>query len=324
MTVFADDFIPIQPYTTESVTLTVGTYRVSPFDKALTNIGQRLMVVVTADQAVANYYFRIGTGGGLCDGPNEQATAGNTKGAIVTYAGAGTVTPTSTPLTLPSGCGEETQLVPFVAATVPPPNGNYHLLNLTLDTTAGVFWKVNGMAQDIDWSTPSLSYVMNGTYTLPPQDNGITLNEAGWVYLLIINNTPLPHPVHLHGHDFFVLAMGTGDGSDAQLNLSNPMRRDTHSVDGNNGQPGPGGYLIVAFQADNPGAWLLHCHIPFHISGGLGVQFLERPSEILGSLGDISLLEQGCAAWGALQAGANTMQQPDSGLKRRRRWVAPL
>jgi FtsP/CotA-like multicopper oxidase with cupredoxin domain len=33
MTVIADDFIPIQPYTTESVTLTVGTYRVSPFDK---------------------------------------------------------------------------------------------------------------------------------------------------------------------------------------------------------------------------------------------------------------------------------------------------
>ena len=69
---------------------------------------------------MANYYFRIGTGGGQCDGPNAQATAGNTKGAIVTYAGAGTVAPTSTPLTLPSGCGEETQLVPYVAATVPP------------------------------------------------------------------------------------------------------------------------------------------------------------------------------------------------------------
>jgi FtsP/CotA-like multicopper oxidase with cupredoxin domain len=233
------------------------------------------------------------------------------------------VTPTSTPLTLPSGCGEETQLVPYVPATVPPPNGNYHVLNLTLDTTMGVFWKVNGLAQDIDWSTPSLSYVMNGTYTLPPQDNGITLPDAGWVYLLIINNTPLPHPVHLHGHDFYVLATGAGDGSAAQLSLNNPMRRDTHSVDGTNGQPGPGGYMIVAFQADNPGAWLMHCHIPFHISGGLGVQFLERPSEILGSLGDVSGLTQGCAAWGALQAGANAVVQPDSGLKRRR-WAAKL
>jgi hypothetical protein len=273
-----------------------------------------LHVIVEANQAVANYYLRIGTGGGQCDGPNAQATAGNTKGAIVTYQGAGDVTPTSTALTLPPGCGEETQLVPFVPVTVPPPNGNYHVLNLTLDTTAGVFWKVNGVAMDVDWTTPTLSYVMNGTYTLPPQDNGIVVPNAGWVYLLIINTTPLPHPVHLHGHDFYVLATGTGDGSDAQLNLNNPMRRDTHSVDGNNGQAGQEGYMIIAYQADNPGAWLLHCHIPFHISGGLGVQFVEQPSQVVGTLGDMSIFQQGCTSWDA-----NSIAQPDSGLKAKRR-----
>jgi hypothetical protein len=28
------------------------------------------------------------------------------------------------------------------------------------------------------------------------------------------------------------------------------------------------------------GAWLMHCHIAFHVAMGLGNQFLERQSEI--------------------------------------------
>ena len=35
----------------------------------------------------------------------------------------------------------------------------------------------------------------------------------------------------------------------------------------------------MAFKADNPGAWLIHCHIAFHIAEGLGIQILERPSD---------------------------------------------
>lgn len=306
MTVIASDFVPIKPFTTQTLELAVG---------------QRYDVIIEANQNVANYYFRVGTGGGLCDGPNAQASAGNTKGAIVTYDGAGDVAPTSTPLTLPSGCDDETNLVPFVQTTVPAPAGAPIALHLTLDTSVGVFWKVNGQAQDIDWTTPTLSYVMNGTFNLPPNDNAVTINTSGWVYLLITNDTPLPHPIHLHGHDFWVLALGTGDGSNAQLNLNNPIRRDTHSVAGNNGTPGAGGYMIIAFKADNPGAWLMHCHIPFHISGGLGVQFVERPSEIIGTLGDLSGFTNGCQEWNTLERTASAIVQPDSGLKMRRRRV---
>jgi hypothetical protein len=35
------------------------------------------------------------------------------------------------------------------------------------------------------------------------------------------------------------------------------------------------GYVVIAFKADNPGTWLVHCHIAFHISAGLGMQILE-------------------------------------------------
>ena len=309
MTVIAADFVPVKPF--DANTLVLG-------------VGQRYDVLVEASQATANYYLRIGTGGGQCDGPNEQAAANNTKGAIVTYDGAGDAAPAdATTVTFAPGCGEETNLVPFWADTVPAPPAAPVGLHLTLDTTVGVAWKVNGNAMDIDWLTPTLSYVMNGTYVLPASDAGIVIGSSSWQYFLITNDSPLPHPIHLHGHDFYIVATGTGDGSDAVFNGNNPIRRDTHTVQGNNGVPGAGGYAMIAFPADNPGAWLLHCHIPFHISGGLGVQFLERPSEIIGSLGDLSGYTEGCSSWSSYEGPAASAKivQPDSGLRKRSRAV---
>jgi FtsP/CotA-like multicopper oxidase with cupredoxin domain len=272
---------------------------------------------------VANYYFRIGTGGGRCDGPNAQAASNNTMGAIVQYQGAGDVPPSSIPLQLPSGCTEE-QITPFVTTQIPPPKGMPTVLAITLDTSVGVFWKVNGQAMDVDWKTPTLQYVINGTYQLPANDNGIIINEEGWAYYVLTNDTPLPHPIHLHGHDFWVIGEGKGKfdfTSGPKFNLKNPPRRDTHQVTGNNGTPGAGGYVVIAFKADNPGTWLMHCHIPFHISGGLGLQFVERPTEIIGTLGDLSIFTDGCSAWNTFEAGPNSIGQPDSGLKRRARMV---
>jgi FtsP/CotA-like multicopper oxidase with cupredoxin domain len=66
---------------------------------------------------------------------------------------------------------------------------------------------------------------------------------------------PIPHPIHLHGHDFYVIGAGTGVYSDpSTLNYNNPPRRDVATLPG-------GGYLVIAFVTDNPGAWLMHCHI---------------------------------------------------------------
>ncbi|KAF2674123.1 hypothetical protein BT63DRAFT_419433 [Microthyrium microscopicum] len=306
MQVVAVDFVPVTPFTVDTLNIAVG---------------QRYDVIVNANQTVANYVFRIGTGGGVCDGPNAQASAGTTTGAIVSYDGAGSGAPTSQALTLPSGCDDVTGINTFISTTVPSPPSAPQALALTLDTSVGVFWKVNGQSIDIDWTKPTLSYVMNGTYTLPANDNGVVINAAGWSYFLITNDTPLPHPIHLHGHDFYVIASGTGAGTSPTYTLNNPVRRDTQQIPGNNGTPGQGGYIVIAFQADNPGAWLMHCHIPFHISGGLGVQFVERPSEIVGSLGDTSIFTDGCNAWNAPANVKVIEPQPDSGLKMRKRTV---
>jgi hypothetical protein len=54
---------------------------------------------------------------------------------------------------------------------------------------------------------------------------------------------------------------------------------------------------VLAFESDNPGAWLMHCHIPFHVAAGLGVQFLERASEIKAK-DNFANMQEGCKKWG--------------------------
>jgi len=72
------------------------------------------------------------------------------------------------------------------------------------------------------------------------------------------------------------------------------------------------GYLLIAFETDNPGAWLMHCHIGWHTSEGFALQFVERADEIEDLIDDQSL-EENCAAWKAYNATYN-VQQDDSGV----------
>jgi hypothetical protein len=78
--------------------------------------------------------------------------------------------------------------------------------------------------------------------------------------------------IHLHGHDFAILEQAENkiwDPYNMNLKLINPPRRDVVLLPSN-------GYVVIAFKADNPGPWLIHCHIAFHISGGLGMQIMEN------------------------------------------------
>jgi hypothetical protein len=76
-----------------------------------------------------------------------------------------------------------------------------------------------------------------------------------------------------------------------------------------------GGYLLLAFPADNPGLWVMHCHIAWHASQGLSVQFLERKGEIKEAIRDYSGLTQGCSEWDDYwQPGKHPYNQTDSGI----------
>ncbi|PRQ56868.1 putative laccase [Rosa chinensis] len=83
--------------------------------------------------------------------------------------------------------------------------------------------------------------------------------------------TPENHPIHLHGYDFYILAEGFGNfnpKTDTKMfNLVDPPLRNTVAVPVN-------GWAVIRFVADNPGAWMMHCHLDVHINWGLAMVFL--------------------------------------------------
>ncbi|OVA02810.1 Multicopper oxidase [Macleaya cordata] len=79
------------------------------------------------------------------------------------------------------------------------------------------------------------------------------------------------HPIHLHGYDFYILAEGFGNFNPktdtSKFNLVDPPLRNTVGVP-------VGGWAVIRFVADNPGVWLMHCHLDVHITWGLAMAFL--------------------------------------------------
>ncbi|KAK5148967.1 hypothetical protein LTR04_000259, partial [Oleoguttula sp. CCFEE 6159] len=167
-----------------------------------------------------------------------------------------------------------------------------------------VVWGINTTSINIQWDNPTLSYVASGNTSYPTVYNLIELPTAG---IEVPGTPPIPHPIHLHGHDFFVLGAGAGTFDPTTytttLNFATPPRRDTAIMPG-------GGWLVIAFNTNNPGAWLMHCHIAWHVSEGLGVQFLESKSSIPNPGADYTRV---CNNWKTYE---KTMAYPksDSGL----------
>ncbi|XP_031091251.1 laccase-7-like [Ipomoea triloba] len=87
---------------------------------------------------------------------------------------------------------------------------------------------------------------------------------------MVFQNTALVaienHPIHLHGFNFYVLAQGFGNYNPSvdrkMFNLVNPQERNTIAVP-------VGGWAVVRFRANNPGVWLMHCHLDVHLPWGL-------------------------------------------------------
>lgn len=84
----------------------------------------------------------------------------------------------------------------------------------------------------------------------------IVVRSGQVVKLHIVNGTEEYHPMHLHGHVFHVLAR---NGVPLQ---GSPVRLDTLLV-------APHETWDVAFTADNPGIWMLHCHVLLHAATGM-------------------------------------------------------
>ena len=74
------------------------------------------------------------------------------------------------------------------------------------------------------------------------------------VMIEMTNRGQMAHPMHMHGHHFQVVAL---DGAPLLGAV-----RDTVLVPANSA-------VTIAFDADNPGRWLFHCHNLFHMATGM-------------------------------------------------------
>jgi FtsP/CotA-like multicopper oxidase with cupredoxin domain len=109
-----------------------------------------------------------------------------------------------------------------------------HVINLTGDM-AGYVWSINNVV----WNK-----------SVPP----LPVVQGERVELIMQNQTGMSHPMHLHGHEFQVVEI---DGT----RFSGAVR-DTVLVP-------PGGRVVVAFDANNPGYWAFHCHLLYHLDAGM-------------------------------------------------------
>ncbi|TCZ80247.1 multicopper oxidase family protein [Paenibacillus albiflavus] len=105
--------------------------------------------------------------------------------------------------------------------------------------------------------------VLNGetVYTINdkvfPNTDKIHVQKGDIVKVKFINKSPKDdHPMHLHGHFFQILSK---NGKPIE---GSPIIKDTLNVK-------PGEEYVVAFEADNPGDWMFHCHDLHHASAGM-------------------------------------------------------
>ncbi|OCT50136.1 Iron transport multicopper oxidase FET3 [Cladophialophora carrionii] len=109
--------------------------------------------------------------------------------------------------------------------------------------------------------------------------NAYILGHQQTIEIVVNNHDPGKHPFHLHGHEFQAIIRGDDDSGDYDANAvmngsvvlpRRPMRRDTLLVR-------PNGHIVMRFKSDNPGVWLFHCHIEWHVDSGLVMTFVEQP-----------------------------------------------
>jgi len=127
---------------------------------------------------------------------------------------------------------------------------------------------------------------------------------------IILNNLhPAHHPFHFHGHHFQVCSRGAPQAGKAPAVecKDDALVRDVINVEG-------GSSAIIRFKADNPGVWLLHCHIEWHVPLGLSATIIEDVKGIQDTIKvpkeHFEICKAQCLPWEG-NAGGNTKDVTD-------------
>ncbi|XP_062608275.1 uncharacterized protein LOC134270113 [Saccostrea cucullata] len=321
ITIIESDGYPVQPKTVESFVI---------------NPGERFDFILEANQTIDNYWIRGKT--------LERIPRTTVAEAILRYDGAPVEEPKTNRKLCTAGdkcfvlnCpftyfpqNEHTECIRFdtlrsTATDDPAPpfvEGKFkeYFLNYAFPGTDRFPGSVNGRSL----VAPTVSGISQpkeitrscdeagcGEQKLCSCSYSLDLDHGDTIQMVLLNmgvGRGWAHPVHMHGHSFYVLKMGYPDynqttgqfiadnadincrggvpanksfcneatwsdqswlnGNVPGLELQNPPRKDTIIVPS-------GGYVVVRIKADNPGLWIMHCHIELHSSDGMAMLLNE-------------------------------------------------
>lgn len=255
------------------------------------HIAQRYSVIIHTNQTATNYWIRAWLNT-FCFGDDNLPVLNPNVLALLTYTNT-TYEPLdtesvdwTTALELQCQDLNVTELVPLVAEDAPSPDQAFRI---------DVSFQIHDYAIDLAYinsttwvplTVPTLNQAITGLHAnnatfnnlglstaFPSSQFIITVPELQVIDLLINSLDEGAHPFHLHGYQFWIMADGSSGDFDwstyESLNVTNPMRRDTMTIDAY-------GWAMIRIRADNPGLWALHCHIAWHMEAGLLMQFQIR------------------------------------------------
>ena len=135
----------------------------------------------------------------------------------------------------------------------------------------------NSMNMEFNWLT------FNGKAA--PATTPLIVRLGDRVRIRLINLGMDHHPIHLHGHTFFVT--GTEGGPIPQ----------TAWYPGNTALVGVAQARDLEFVANNPGDWMLHCHLPHHMM-----------NQMSSNVGPMTRLGKGIPAGVSMEAGMGILK----------------
>ena len=281
MTVFSIDEHPMWVYAVD------GRY-VEPAkaDSLVISNGNRYSVLVALDKPAGDYTIRIANQGVnqiinstavmSYTGPPKDPRHASTPSIDITGAPLGKHTVLN-----------DNKLVPFPVEVPSQDVAQTHVLKMD-HYKASYRWYLgdseSSLPLSLEHDTPLLFHPETA-----PKDLTISTRNDTWVDLIFAAVQPLqpPHPFHKHSNKFFVIGAGDGEWNytsvaDAvrhrpgDFNLQTPQIRDTATT-----PPAATGptWMAIRYHVVNPGAFLLHCHIQVHLTGGMGVVLLDGVDE---------------------------------------------
>lgn len=174
-----------------------------------------------------------------------------------------------------------------------------------------MLYYMNNQTFRINYNNPVLAQAQRGNLTFEPIQSVHNYGTNSSVRFVVLNYDTQAHPMHLHGHNMQVLSFGFGPWDGTVVRNDNPLRRDVQLMPP--GSPSFPSHMVIQWDQDNPGAWPFHCHIAWHLSAGLYLNVLERPSDIRNNYGQIpSIISQTCDSWNQF-TNRNVVDQIDSG-----------